>query len=119
MKKILSVMLIVLFMAFGTAYAKDIQLGVELEFDPDFNEDTTEFALFYQNETNPNVLVEVTRISDSTVRQFDTPIFDLAPGKTSQFFLAAVYDDGTIDMSDPGFPYKFTGKPTIIRLIKR
>ena len=55
----------------------------------------------------------ITDINSVKTRVFDTPTFDLSPGKLIDFYLSAVSTDGGEAFS-PAFPFKYTGKPFII-----
>lgn len=116
MKKFVLIAVLVLFAT--VAFAKDIALTVTFEYDVAFEEETESFNLYYQNQLNPDTFVLVADTTDVTMRVWVVPVFDLAPGKTSQFFVEAVYKDGTKEMSPP-FAYKFTGKPVIKDIRKR
>ena len=54
-------------------------------------------------------------VSDTATRIFDTPLFDLQPGKYIDFYLSALYTDGTENFS-PAYAYKYTGKPVIFSI---
>lgn len=116
MKRLFLIIMMVLFAT--VVFAKDIALTVTFEYDAAFEPETESFNLYYQNQLNPDTFVLVADTTDVTMRVWVVPIFDLAPGKTSQFFVEAVYKDGTKEMSPP-FAYKFTGKPTIKDIRKR
>jgi len=116
MKKFILVCMLVLFAT--VAFAKSISLTITFEYDVAFEPDTKMFRLYYQNKVQPDVLVLVEETTDISARVWDISSFDLAPGKTSEFFVAAVYNDGTEEMSPP-YPFKFTGKPVIKDIRKR
>ena len=120
MKKILTGLLIAMFCVFGvsgTTFAKDVQLQIEWTFDADFEADITEYIVYYEAEGFPGALVEIQRVGNATERVVDTPVIDLAPGKTSNLYVSAMYATGEEVISDP-FPWKFTGKPFVIRVNK-
>lgn len=112
MKKFLLILAILL--CAGWVMAKDIDMQVTFDFDPDFEADVEVFKLYYQTQQNPDTIVYLMDLTDVTSRVFITPTFDLPPGKTSELFVSAKYTSGEEEMSLP-FPFKYTGKPTIIR----
>ena len=116
MKKFLVVLFIIAFAT--TAWGKMIDITVDFEYDPDFNADTQALRLYYQDPAQPDVLILVDETSDVTTRSWEVIPFDLPPGKTSDFFVSSVYTTGEEEMSPP-YPFKFTGKPTIIDIRKR
>lgn len=120
MKKILAILLITMMCAFvsvNTSLAKDAQLQIEFTLDVDFEYEIAEYGVYVEAEGSPGSLVEVQTVTDATVRIIDTPVIDLLPGRTTNIYVSARYTDGQEVMSDP-FPWKFTGKPFIIRVNK-
>ena len=113
MKKVF-VVLMVLALA-TTAFAKSLTVSIDFSFDPDFEPELSMFKVYYQNEVNPSIIFHVMDIPDVSARSVNTPVFDLPPGRTSDFFVAAVYTSGEVEMSPP-YAWKFTGRPTIIRV---
>ncbi len=119
MNKILTVAVVIMTcLMFSVACAKNIGFNIEYSLDPDFEPYVTEYVLEYENSNLPGTMVEVMRFQPDGMMVFDTPVFDLAPGKTSDFYLTAVYDGGVTETSEP-YPFKFTGKPTVIRMIRK
>ena len=116
MKKFL--LLIFILCVVTSAWAKSISTHVEFTYDKDFEEGITKFSLYYLDITAPDGRQHVVDVLDVTLRAFDTPTFDLPPGKTSEFILVAVEKDGT-EQASPVYPFKFTGKPTINRINKK
>ncbi len=98
-----------------SAYAKDASLVVEFSFDKDFEVGITGYRLYYTKVPGSGVRVFITDIGSIEARVIDTPVFDLAPGKTTDFFLSAVSTDGSEAFS-PAFPFKYTGKPFVISI---
>lgn len=123
MKKLLVALMISVFCIVGvytginTAHAKDVSVQVEFGFEPDFEVGVTEFVFYYQDKLDPMTLIEVTKHLDIGSRAFTTPIMDLPPGRITNFFISAVYDTGEVEMSE-GFAWKFTGKPSIVKINK-
>ena len=120
MKKILIALLLAAlcsFMVVGNAAAKDVQLQIEWTIDTDFVIEISEFIVYIEAENAPGALVEVQRVTDSGATVTDTPVIDMAPGKTANIYVSALYATGEEELSDP-FPWKFTGKPFVIRVNK-
>ena len=115
MKKLLLVFLVLAFCT-ATAWAKSLSLYTEFSFDTDFEPELTMFKL-YHRDINTAEYILINEVTDVTARAFNTPVFDLPPGKTADFFLAAVYKDGTESLS-PMFQWKFTGQPRINKLTR-
>ena len=118
-RKILIGCLVAVMCTFGTiitAEAKEVQISVEFAFDAEFEAEIQEYVLYYKTSALPEVLIEVAQIGDSSVREFETPVFDIAPLSSMEYILSAVYNTGEEVFSDP-FPFRFMGAPTIIRII--
>lgn len=116
MKKYLVVLLILCVVA--SAWAKSVSVKVEFSYDPDFEQGLNKFSLYYLDETESTGRIHVGDLTDVTQRIFDTPVFDLPPGKTSDFILVAVHNDGE-EFASVIYPWKFTGKPAITNIDKR
>ena len=120
MKKLIAALLVSIFCIVGivdVSFSKDVNIQVDFGFDQEFEADVTEYILYYQYPLDSNTLVEITKITDVSARSFFPSTFDLPPGKTSNFYISATYDTGEMEYSDP-YPWKFTGRPTIIDLKK-
>lgn len=120
MKKILSILLISVFCLFSVvnvSLAKDVELQVQFDIDAEFEVEINEYVVYFEELTSLGTLVEAGRFTDSTLRIVETGIIDLAPGKTTNIYVSAVYKTGEEVTSD-SFPWKFTGKPFIIRVNK-
>ena len=118
MKKFICLVLIaisLLLSGCSFAYAKDADLEIEFSFDPEFEVDIVGYKLYYIKVPGSVVRVFITDINNVQTRVFDTPTFDLAPGKLIDFYLSAVSTDGSESFSPP-FPFKYTGKPFVISI---
>lgn len=102
------------------AYAKVTDLEVEFVMDAEFAPFIDSYKL-YTEVPGSGVVAHVASFAKSTNFIEQVTAIDLDPGKITNFYLAAVYgvDSATAieDRSD-AFPYKFTGKPVIIRINK-
>jgi hypothetical protein len=116
MKKLICSVLVViasLFAGYSYTYAKDANLEIEFSFDPEFEIDIVGYKLYYIKVPGSAVRVFITDINNVQTRVFDTPTFDLSPGKLIDFYMSAVSTDGGEAFS-PAFPFKYTGKPFVI-----
>jgi len=115
MKKWMIVFIVLVLAA--TAWAKDVRVTVAWEFDSEFESSMTMFKLYYQDPADPAIIYHVTDVTDLSLRTLDTSVLNLPAGKTTNFLISAVYDDGTEEISEP-LPWKFTGKPTVLSVNK-
>ena len=112
MKKFIISALIVLMMVFSAnvTFAKDAELQVEFSFDPAFEVDLSGYKLYYTPVPGSGTMTFIQNVGDTATRIFDTPVFDLQPGKNIDFYLSAVYSDGTENFSpaSEGFTILFS-----------
>lgn len=114
---IVMVILSLIFCFTNTARAKDTELQIEFEFDPEFNEFTSKFQLWCITVPGSANLILVDETTDVISRVWDTKVVDLPPGKSLDYYMYSVDLDGDKGIS-PAFSFKITGRP-IIERIKR
>ena len=97
----------------SVAYAKDAELVIEFSFDPDYP--VQEFRLLCITVPGSAVQKLISHTTDITTREWTTLVTDIPPGKTLDWYLAAVDVDG-METYSPAYKFKLTGRPTIIRI---
>ncbi len=119
MKKLLTYVIIALAQLFSgcsQAYAKDAALEVEFSFDPDYP--VAEFRLLCETVPGSGEQVLVATTADIEVRAWEVMVIDIPPGRTLDWYISAVDQDGDETYS-PAYQFKLTGKPTILRIKRR
>jgi len=106
--------LLVIFLVLGlavTAWAKNLSVQVQFSFDEEFEAGVSGYKLYYRQD-GTDKKIYISTCLDVTARIFDSQLFDIPPGKVTDFYLSALNTDGTEDFS-PVFPWRFTGSPLI------
>ena len=119
MRKLFMSLLIILVMA-TIAYAKLVDLEIEFTIDAEFVPYIDSYKV-YTEVPGTGVLEHVATLSQSVDFVAQITAIDLLPGRTTNFYLGAVYgtDATAIEDVSIAFPYKFTGKPVVIRINKQ
>lgn len=116
MKKLITAFICILFCA-SIANAKVGNFSVEYIIDQEFIEYIVSYNLYKEAEgsTIKELVGSFLKDSEQVLLVDD---LDLPAGKVTNFYLEAVYVGGDLAMSEV-FPFKYTGKPTIIRFTRR
>jgi len=120
MKRLVAITLLVLFVLFVTSptvFAKLLDIEVGFAIDAEFEPYVTSYNL-YTEVPDSGVIALVATLGITPERSWVITAIDLIPGKITNLYLGAVYDAGVEDRS-VAFPFRYTGKPVIISVIKK
>ncbi len=123
MKKLLIMMLVVfttiVIARVDTAKAKAADIEIEFTIEADFVPFIDNYKV-YTEVPGSGVFVHVATFEQSANFIYQITAIDLDPGRITNFYLAAVYgtDTNAIEDRSTAHPFKFTGKPVIIRINK-
>jgi len=109
--------LLTLFIA-NTSQAKDAALAVEFSYDKEFEPSITEFKLYCIKVPGSAIQEHVATLTDVSSRVWSVPVIDIPPGKSLDYYLSAVDQDGDEHIS-PAYAFKLIGRPAIRNIRKR
>ncbi len=117
--KMLIAGMLVLFVC-TVAYAKIVDLEIEFTMDAEFVPFIDAYKVYTEVPGSGN-LEHTATLQKTADFIYQLTAMDLPPGKITNFYLGAVYGTTETAVEDISiaFPYKFTGKPVVIRINKR
>ncbi len=120
MKKFLVALLLVV-LACTVAYAKVTDLEIEFTIDSEFEPYIDSYKV-YTEVPGTGAIIHVATFTEAANFVAQLTALDLDPGKVTNFYLGAIYGtDAATEVEDRSvaFPFKFTGKPVLIRIQKQ